>query len=147
MSSMRIAKAQPSRPTPDARRLPRQRDEVRRDRDTERIVDTTVRSAMDSIASGVPDISAVVAPSMKLLAPLVGHAVGAFLCTTLGMMLLGVVLAGGAFVSAARVSARHGLLAAVVVTCAVLGGTACATSSPDAWTRCCASASRAAHAR
>ena len=72
----------------------------------------------------MPDISAVVSPLIDLLGPLVGQAVRAFVGTTVGTVCLGLVLGGGAFVAAARVSLLHGLLAAVVVlaTCAVLGG-------------------------
>lgn len=71
----------------------------------------------------VPDISAAVAPLIKLLAPLLGELLTAFLRTTVGMVCLGTGLAVTAFVMAARVSPLHGLLAAciAVVACTVIG--------------------------
>lgn len=74
-------------------------------------------------SSAVPDISAAVAPLIKLLAPLLGELLTAFLRTTVGMVCLGTGLAVTAFVMATRVSPLHGLLAAciAVVGCTVIG--------------------------
>ena len=73
--------------------------------------------------STVPDISAAVAPLIKLLAPLFGELLMAFLRTTVGMICLGGGLAVVAFAMAARVSPLHGLLAAciAVAACTVIG--------------------------